>query len=333
VYLTPSPSDNNVPTGLLQNLSGGLAFVESSHNTSPIAVFPTYAQLVRVDGAGAVIGATRYLEAFGPDCTKPTTVNNYLAPRALAQNADGNYLIASITYQADPIRYRLNLTLFDKDGIPQWGRRLVPSNLNFHLFPFGVTASSSSFVVTGMQGDTASGYDAFALSITSAGTISWAKTFGTAGVNDVAARGALGGAGVVITGYVETANGSDVFAGLLSANGASLTGYVYGGAGADTGFAIARSSTGFNLFGGSTTSFGQVAPASWALRVDAQLRIVLETGTVAAYAPALSNQSYTLTNTCVLANSGVYSTFTPIREALSVSAAAVSVGGPFQANP
>jgi hypothetical protein len=332
-YLSPSASDSNVPTGLVRNLSGGLTFVESSHNTSPVAVFPTYAHLVRVDAAGNALGATRYLEAWGTECTKPSNVNNFISPRAVAQNDDGNYLVASWTQRTDPVRYRLNLTLFDKDGIPLWGRQLVPSDASFHLLAASVTANGSSFVVTGGQTDSGGSFDAFALSITNAGVISWGKTFGTPGVNDVASRGALGGAGVVITGYAGTQNGIDLFAGLLSANGSTLTGYAYGGAGADSGVAIVRSATGFNLFGGSTTSFGQQQPSSWALRVDAQLRITLETGTVAAYAPALTNMSYTLTNTCVLANSGVYTTFTPSREALTVSPAAVSVGGPFQANP
>jgi hypothetical protein len=333
VYLSPSPSDSNVPTDLLQNLSGGLTFVESSHNTSPVAVFPTYAQLVRVDAAGDALGATRYLEAWGSDCTKPSVVNNYISPRAVAQNDVGNYLVASWTPQTDPVRYRLNLTLFDRNGVPQWGRRIVPTTASLHILAAGVTANGSSFVVTGGQTDAGGSFDAFALSITNAGVISWAKTFGTSGVNDVASRGALGDDGVVITGYAGTQNGTDLFAALLSESGSTLTGYVYGGAGEDSGLAVERSATGFNLFGGSTSSFGQLQPSSWALRVDGKLRITLETGTVAAYTPALTNMSYTLTNTCVLANSGVYTTFTPTREALTVSPVAVSVGGPFQATP
>jgi hypothetical protein len=36
VYLPTGRTDSNAPTGLLQNLSGGLAFIESSHNTSPV---------------------------------------------------------------------------------------------------------------------------------------------------------------------------------------------------------------------------------------------------------------------------------------------------------
>jgi hypothetical protein len=331
VYLSASRTDSNVPTGLLRDVSGGLTFIESSHNTSPVAVFPTYAHLVRLDATGAPLGATRYLEAVGADCNRPS-VNNYLAPRALAQDDDGNYLVASMTFQSDPIRYRLNLTLFDKEGVPQWGRRIVPSNLDFHLFPFGVTANGSSFVVTGAQSDVDGGWDAFALSITNAGAISWAKAFGSDGLNDVAARGVLGGAGVVITGYAATDSGLDLFAGVLSANGSSLRGYVYGGGADEIGLAIARSATGFNLFGGSTSSFGQLRPASWALRVDDQLGIALETGTVEPYAPVLVNQAYTVTETCLLPDS-VYSTFMPAREAQLVSTAEVSVGGPFQANP
>ncbi len=332
LYPSLSASDSNSPAGLLRDLSGGLAFVESSHNTSPVAVFPTYAQLVRVDAVGAPLGATRYLEALGSECAKPSP-SNYLAPRALAQNSEGNYLVAAITYQTDPIRYRLNLTLFDKEGIPLWGRRIVPTDLNSHIIPMAVTANGSSFVVTGAQSDAGGGFDAFALSITNAGGISWAKTFGASGTTELAARGVLGGSGLVVIGYAATKNGSDLFAGSLSADGASLKGYLYGGAGDDTGLAIARSATGFNLFGGSASSFGQARPAGWALRVDAGLNIQLDIGDVAAYAPTLSNQAYTVTSTCVQANSGVYATFTPRREAFSVSAAAVSVGGPYQASP
>lgn len=332
IYLSPAGTDSNGPTGLVRNLSGGLTFVESSHNTSPVAVFPTYAHLVRVDATGAPIGTTRWVEATGPDCSKPASFNNVLAPRALAQNSDGNYLVASFYIAGDPPSYRMNLTLLDKDGVPQWGRRIVSSTAGVHILPVGVTANGTSFVVSGGQSDAGGAFDGFALSITGAGAISWAKTWGTSGVNDVAARGALGGAGVVITGYASQ-SGFDVFAGLLTANGSSLTGFVYGGTGNDTGLAIARSATGFNLFGGSASGFGQTAPSSWALRVDNQLQIVLETGTVAAYSPALINMAYTLTNTCVLGNTGVYTIHTPTREAFPVSPQATTVGGPYQANP
>jgi hypothetical protein len=323
-----------VPSGMVRSKDGGLALLEQYHDTSPVAVFPYFGQLTRVDVSGNVIGATLYREALADCAVRPTFRN--VTPGALGVDAAGNYLAAASVQSlaVDPSsQYKLNLTLFGADGVPLWGLHVEPTPSDRLILPLAITANGNDFLVTGVISDLKQSYDAFGLSISNTGSINWWSSFGVDGTLEAAFHGAPRGAGYAIAGYAAIAgNGYDLFAAEISANGASVKGVSYGGAGDEAGLWLTNAANGgFNLFGQSITSFGNTLTSTWALRLDSNLRINLQTGSVIGYEPAVESETIAVTKTCVGANT--YQQYVPTFHTLNAAATALTIGGAFQANP
>jgi hypothetical protein len=321
----------HVPYGLTKSKDGGIAFTETSHNTSPIAPFPNFGQLTRVDATGAVLGATMFREALG-DCAQPGFNPTY-APIAVAVNSDGSYLVAGAVAPIDGSSLRLNLTLFDAGGTPVWGKHIEAENRNLVIVPEGVTASGTSFFVSGLMGDIKQSFDAFGLSITSTGVIQWWKSFGDAGTQEIAGRSTLRGSDFVVTGWVPQQGAADLFALTWKADGSLASGLVYGSGGPEQGIYVSPAANGgYNLFGSSTNSFGNTVASTWALRVDQNLQIMLQTGAVSAYEPALVDQTTShVQDNCVDAQT--YFNTTPTLHDLNANPSPTTIGGAYQAAP
>ncbi len=320
------------PVGLVRAKDGGLTFLESSRNMSPIAVFPTYGQLVRVSASGAVLGASAFLEHVGA-CNANYVSQSY-QPRALAVNADGNYLVAGSVAALDPQNgsSQLNLTLFDASGAQLWGRHIEATPATRSVEANSISAIGDNFFVTGRISQQGRSMTGFGLLISKSGQIAWWKSFGAASAsllpfNNVAAAGAL-----YVTGLAPVANQAELFVARWDVAGASLRGLTYGDVGSEAGVRIApAASGGFNAFGLSVSSFGNVAVAAWALRLDAQLRINLDVGNAAVYQPALVNETAAETVTCV--GPGHYVATTPTVQELNANATTTTIGGAYQATP
>jgi hypothetical protein len=323
-----------LPSGIVRSKDGGLAFLEQYHDASPVAVFPYFGQLTRVDASGNVIGATLYREALDNCAVRPTFRN--FNPYALGVDAAGNYLAAGAVQSlaTDPVsQLKLNLTLFGPDGVPLWGVHVEPTPSSRSIIPVAITPNGNNFLVTGVISDLKESYDAFALSISNAGSINWWRSFGTDGTLEAAFHGVPRGTGYAIAGYAAIAgNGYDLFAAEISANGTSVKGVSYGGAGDEAGLWLTNAANGgFNLFGQSVTSFGNTLTSTWALRLDSNLRNNLQTGSVIGYEPTVNIETITVTDTCVGANT--YQQYVPTLHALNASTTALTIGGAFQANP
>ncbi|HEY6080408.1 MAG TPA: tandem-95 repeat protein [Polyangiaceae bacterium] len=323
----------NVPAALVSSPAGGLAFVESTHNTSQVAVFPTLTQLVRVDGLGNVLGATVFREAFGNviggvlDCSKASPRGNH-APSALAVNSDGSYLVAGEVLNGT--LNETNLTLLDKNGDLVWGWHI---STRWSTQPNAITVNGNNFLVTGSILDDAGTRDAFALSISKTGVINWMRRIGEPGVDEDAFHGVASGTSFVVVGYTAQSGTNELFAATILANGSAVSGRAYGDAGNEQGrWLTSAAGGGYHLFGVSAGSFGSTAASAWALRVDKDLQITLETGSSAAFQPTLTAVDTSASQvTCV--GAGTYSKVTVPQNSMGATTTAITVGGPYQANP
>jgi hypothetical protein len=328
-------ADDNVtsrsPNGMIRNRKGGLTFVQGASSFSPdVQLLP--GELVRVGATGAVVGGTSYTEALG-DCAAPRLAASY-TPVAVAQNSAGSYLVAGIVLDGgEDFTYRMNLTLFDEDGVPLWARHVEPADTSLFLFPEGVVASGEDFFVTGLMEDIKESYDAFGMSISGAGDIKWWKSLGDDGVQETGVKATLSGSDLVLAGGSTQEGTSDFFALTWKADGSLASGYLYGGVGAEQGLVVAPANGGgYNLFGSSIDSFGNAANSTWALRVDRELHLVLDTGSVVPYEPNLRDQS-TDNVQIACANDGMYRAITPVIHDLNVNRSARTIGGAYQAGP
>jgi hypothetical protein len=323
-----------VPSGIVRSKDGGLAFLEQYHDTNPNGTFPYFGQLTRVDALGNVIGATLFREALNNCGLRPTFRN--FTPYALGVDAAGNYLAAGAVQSltADPLsQFKLNLTLFGADGVPVWGVHVEPTPVARVILPLAITANGNDFLVTGVITDLKESYDAFGLSISNSGAINWWSSFGSDGTIDVAYHGVARGSGYALAGYGAIAgNGFDLFAAELSGDGTSVKGMSYGGAGDEAGLWLTNAANGgFNLFGQSINSFGNTLTSTWALRLDGNLRVNLQTGSVTGYEPNVKVETISVTNTCVGANT--YAQYAPTLHTLNATATSITLGGAYQATP
>jgi hypothetical protein len=252
----------------------------------------------------------------------------------MAQNAAGNYLVAGVVLNGgEDFTYRMNLTLFDENGVPLWARHVEPGNSSLFLFPEGVVASGNDFFVSGLMEDMKESYDAFGMSISGDGDIKWWKSVGDDGIQEGGVKGTLRGADFVMAGWSTQEGTSDFFALTLKADGSAASGWLYGGVGAEQGLFVGPASGGgYNLFGSSIDSFGNANNSSWALRVDQDLHIVLDTGSVVPYQPTLRDQ-VTDNVQIACANASMYTPVTPIIHDLNVNRAVSTIGGAYQAGP
>jgi hypothetical protein len=323
-----------LPYALVRSKDGGLAFLEQYHDADPTVTSPYFGQLTRVDASGNVIGATAYREALNNCALRPTLRN--VTPGPLGVDAAGNYLAAASVQSlaVDPSsQYKLNLTLFGADGVPVWGVHVEPTPSSRIILPLAIIPNGNDFLVTGAILDLDRGYDAFALSISNTGKINWASSFGVDGTSEGVFRGVARGAGYAFAGFAAIAgNGADAFAAEISGDGASVKGVSYGGPGEEAGMWLTNAANGgFNLFGQSVDSFGNTLLSTWALRLDANLRNDLQTGSVIGYEPTVKAETLSVTDTCVGTNT--YQPYVPTFHALNATTTALTIGGAFQANP
>lgn len=323
-----------VPVAIVRAKDGGLAFLEQYHDTSPNGTFPNFGQLTRVDATGNVVGATVFREALNNCAIRPTLRS--FTPYALGVDAAGNYLAAGAvqSLSADPVsQFKLNLTLFGADGVPMWGVHVEPTPSARIMIPTAITSNGNDFLVTGVITDLKESYDAFGLSISNTGTVNWWSSFGADGTLDAAFHGVPHGAGYALAGYgTQADNGYDLFAAVLSGDGTAVKGISYGGAGDEAGLWLTNAANGgFNLFGQSINSFGNTLTSTWALRLDSNLRVNLQTGSVTGYEPSVKVEAISVTNTCVGANT--YGQYVPTLHTLNATGTAITVGGAFQATP
>lgn len=124
----------------------------------------------------------------------------------------------------------------------------------------------------------------------------------------------LRGSDFVLTGWSTNEGTSDLFALTWRADGLLASGWLYGGVGAEQGLSVAPASGG------------------WALRVDQNLHIDLDVGSVAPYEPTLRDQ-VTDNVQVACADTSMYTLITPLIHDLNVNRAATSVGGAYQAGP
>jgi hypothetical protein len=317
------------PHDMLRNKAGGLSILEYTYTFSGASVLP--GELVRVSATGAVVGGTGFTEALG-DCAEPQFAPTF-SPAAMAQNSAGSYLVASSVNDDLDFVDRLNLTLFDESGVPQWSRRVDAGDTTLDVSAEDIVASGNDFFVMGSMADAKESFDAFVLSISATGTINWWKSAGEDGLEEGATKAILRGSDLVVVGASDQEGSSDFFALNWTATGSAASGWLYGGVGSDRGWRLsAASGGGYNLFGGSVDSFGNTENSSWALRVDQNLHLDLETGSVVPYEPALTEQ--VLDNVqvgCVGTN--VYALTTPVRHDMAVTPTATTISGPYQAGP
>ena len=327
-YKTDGPIYHQ-PQKVLRNEAGGLSIAQYTYTFSDVDVLP--AELVRVGSTGAVVGGTGFREALG-DCAAPELAPTFY-PAAMAQNDAGSYLVASSVNDGLDFVYRLNLTLFDQSGVPQWSRRVDASDLTLGVSAEDIVARGNDFFVMGSMNDAAGSVDAFVLSISATGTINWWKSAGNDGLEESANEAILRGTDLIVVGQSDQEGSSDFSALVWAGDGSTASGWLYGGAGFDRGASLsAASGGGYNLFGGTVDSFGNADNASWALRVDQDLQLVLETGSVIPYEPALRSQA--LNNVRVgCVGPSMYALTTPVAHDLALTRTPTTISGTYQAGP
>jgi hypothetical protein len=331
-YQTGDGLTDLVPYAAVRSKDGGITFTETSHGIVVGANTPTLGQLTRVDATGAVLGATSFQEGLGQNCLQPGLAPEYF-PIALGVNSAGNYLIAGAVQPIDGAGPRLNLTLFDSAGIPQWGYHVEAEDRGTTIVAEGVLATGTSFFVSGQMSNANGAASGFGMLVTSTGEIKWWKSFDNVGAEARGFKAALQGNDFVLTGLAMQQGAADLFALRWKGDGSVASGFVYGSGGTDEGVYISPAANGgYNLFGNSAGSFGNAPASSWALRVDKNLQIKLQTGAVSAYAPTLADQATTHVDaTCVTPLT--YTELTPTAHTLNTFSRPFTIDGAYQATP
>jgi len=312
----------------------GVTIAGTSHDESPVAVFPTYTMIYRMPPAPAgqtvAPSITRYCEylATGQGCSRQTCRG--LAPFALAVSPSGRTLVASWASPIDGEMISTNLTILRADGTIESAQHLEVEAGARLLIPYGAVARGEDFYVAGAVQEARGGlYDAMVIRIDAGGRIAWARRFGRASAHDAAGQLQPTASGVALTGWT-TANAEDVFAVEVSTAGAMLRGMRHGGAGSETGFYIEPSTAGgWFLLATTRASFGNTVNAPWGLELDSGFAIrfnATSNATSATFAPATVDVAVTPTAVCTEASIGEISYGNT-----SFNAAPVTLSGTIQA--
>ena len=176
---------------------------------------------------------------------------------SLVQTSDGGYAVTGQTASYGAGNDDMFLAKYTSTGALSWSKTWGGTGLDYGRSL--VQTSDGGYAVTGYTAGYGAGSDdMFLAKYTSAGSLSWSKTWGGTGIDYGRSLVQTSDGGYAVTGYTISygAGSYDMFLAKYTATGALSWSKTWGGTGTDYGYSLVQTNDGGYAVAGYTTSYG-----------------------------------------------------------------------------